>query len=332
MKLRLKALLLALGLAVSSLSMSVYAEEETGDTEPVSESALVTAISSEADSEADQEDSGESEGIVAYEVVTEDNGQTELENVAEEGETEEASMEDTYKELLTGYLTQISDWSEDQVEELMDSEDEVTALIALNWDTVMAELGDFEEVTEITDVQSTASGYGGIVTGIAKYSGVGKSGTVTVTLEYEYEYSTIYSQYMMELKDIEWQIDYTMGSLLQKAALNTVMGICIVFLFLAVLSFLISRIRYIPALLDSRKKKEEPGSAEEAAVEAPEASSAAPAAVETAPADDLELVAVISAAVAAYREEEGASPSGDSYVVRSIRKINNKNNKNWRKA
>ena len=110
--------------------------------------------------------------------------------------------------------------------------------------------------------------------------------------------------------------EYTTGEILQKAGLNTVLGMGTTFVVLIFLSFIIWLLKYIPVF--EKKFRKNP---ETAAVPA-----AAPAPVQTAPiagetpegpdaADDTELAAVIAAAVAAA---EGTSPDG--FVVRSIKR------------
>lgn len=100
---------------------------------------------------------------------------------------------------------------------------------------------------------------------------------------------------------------YTLGETMQKAALNTIMGILIVFCMLVVMSLVIKCFELIPAI---EKKFKGKGKSEE--VVKTEAPVAAPAVAET---DDLALIAVISAAIAA---STGAST--DSFVVRSIKR------------
>lgn len=110
--------------------------------------------------------------------------------------------------------------------------------------------------------------------------------------------------------------EYTMGEQMGQAAGNTLMGVGIVFVILIFLSFLISLFKHFPKL---QKKFEK---ASESAVAVPEAAKPAPA-VAAAPVvsatDDSELIAVIAAAIAA---SEGTST--DSFVVRSIKKVNRK--------
>ncbi|MCD8104009.1 MAG: OadG family protein [Lachnospiraceae bacterium] len=332
MKLRLKALLLALGLTVSSLSVAVYAEEET---DAVTEQAADDSEDEAAEAEsADEEDLTEAAEEDADAAEDETSGAAEEDADAAEDETSEAAEDETeeesmtaeeyYAQLIDNYLVQIDAWTDEQVDSYMESEDEVTALIAYNWNTVKSELGDYVEVTEITGAESTSDGYGGTITAIAHYEGVGTGGTVTVTLDYEYTYSSTYGQYLMSLTGLSWDVDYTMGVMLQKAAMNTLMGICIVFCMLAFLSLLISKIHFIPDMIEARKKEKE----EEAAPAPKPAAVSAPVEDETeeviSPEDDLELVAVITAAIAAYREGEISVNTGDSYVVRSIKKVNNR--------
>ena len=112
---------------------------------------------------------------------------------------------------------------------------------------------------------------------------------------------------------------YSIGEILQKAALNTVIGMGTVFVVLIFISFIIALLPKLTAIFEGKGKKAAPAPApktENASVAAP--------VVEEELADDLELVAVISAAIAAY-----TGTSSDDFVVRSIkRSTSNK----WKKA
>lgn len=116
-------------------------------------------------------------------------------------------------------------------------------------------------------------------------------------------------------------LDKTMGDLMSKAALNTLLGMGTVFVVLILISLIISLFSFIPKIQASFTKKEAP-----AKVAAPTAP--APVAVVEAQnedlVDDTELVAVIAAAIAAY---EGTS--ADGFRVRSIRRANTGK---WKKA
>ena len=97
----------------------------------------------------------------------------------------------------------------------------------------------------------------------------------------------------------------TLGQKMQKAGLNTIMSMSIVFLVLIFISLLISCFKFI-GLIGKGKADKTPVAA---------AAPTAPAASEPENlVDDLELVAVITAAIAAASETESA----DGLVVRSI--------------
>ena len=113
----------------------------------------------------------------------------------------------------------------------------------------------------------------------------------------------------------------SLGKTMQEAALNTVMGLGIVFLVLLFLSFLISQFKHIAKLEEKMTKKNAPEAPK--AAPAPAAPEAAPAPV-AEPVDDGALIAVIAAAIAAA---EGTTTDG--FVVRSIKKSNR--NK-WQRA
>ena len=101
-------------------------------------------------------------------------------------------------------------------------------------------------------------------------------------------------------------VNYPMSVTLERAGLNTLMGLGTVFLMLIFLSLVISLFKYIP---NGSKKKQ----VEEAAPAPVRAAAPEPEYVEET--DDQELVAVIAAAIAAA---EGTTPDG--FVVRSIRR------------
>lgn len=117
---------------------------------------------------------------------------------------------------------------------------------------------------------------------------------------------------------------YTMGEILGKAGLNTLLGMGTVFVVLIIISVIISLLKYIPKFLESFSRKEKPQAAP-AATPAPAAAPApAPAQEEEELAGDEELVAVMAAAIAAAEEI-----SADGFVVRSIRR--RRSNK-WNRA
>lgn len=107
---------------------------------------------------------------------------------------------------------------------------------------------------------------------------------------------------------------YSIGEIMEKAGLNTILGMGTVFVILIFISILISLFKYIPALEEKFKNK---GKAENTQEAAPAPAAVAAPVVEEASNDD-ELAAVISAAIAAYEAEAGGSTDG--FVVRSIKR------------
>ncbi len=112
-----------------------------------------------------------------------------------------------------------------------------------------------------------------------------------------------------QFTSIATNVEYSFGEKMEKAALNTLLGMGTVFVVLILISLIISLFAFIPKLTE---KKKEPAKAQDVTTD----NVVAQIAEKEELSDDLELVAVISAAIAAY---EG-SGSADGFVVRSIRK------------
>ena len=291
MKRRLCAVLLATGLAVSAFSTGVFAEET--ETEAVTEQVTEAAADSAAEAESE---------IAAVE----QEAQSEMSEAAEAASYDPSAQVKTYMEQ---YLSQLSTMSDEQLQSMVDNGDTTSAKLAYTWMSVKEDLGNFVELgtPEVTmgttSIEAVAE---------AKYDGVGDNTTVEVTFDMNQDGTFT----------MDWNVDYPLSVLMQQAALNTLMGVGIVFLALLFLSFLISKLHYIPDMIESRAKK----NAAPAPAAAPAAAPvpAAPAAEEEDLVDDCELVAVIAAAIAAAE-----NTSTDGFVVRSIRKANKRN---WQRA
>lgn len=115
----------------------------------------------------------------------------------------------------------------------------------------------------------------------------------------------------LTLKSCALNLDQTMGELMTKAAMDTLMGMMTVFSILILISIIIWAMGGIPKLQAKLAKK--PESKKEESIDNTIAQIVEK---EESTEDDTELVAVIAAAIAAY---EG-SQSTDGFVVRSIRK------------
>ena len=164
-----------------------------------------------------------------------------------------------------------------------------------SWLDLVDEYGDIADTQDGKDFTVTKSG-----------------GTLTtdMTLEFgkqDVTFELVYDSVTMEVTGISLTPLQTLGQKLAKAGQNTLISISTVFCVLILISLIIYCFRFI-ALIGNKPKKAEPAKAEEKKAE--------PVAAET-PAenltDDTELVAVISAAIAA---SEGTTTDG--FVVRSI--------------
>ncbi|MGN8800257.1 OadG family protein [Candidatus Merdisoma sp. HCP28S3_D10] len=159
--------------------------------------------------------------------------------------------------------------------------------------------------------------------GVEEYEGgtTDKDGNVTYSAVYEFTDHNMRLSLEFDKDNIITTVTmdpiYSKGEIAEKAALNTLIGMGSVFAVLILLAFIISLFRYVSVFENRGKKKAE---TEKAAAPVP----AAAAPVEAAPADDLQLIAVITAAIAAA---EGTS--ADGFVVRSIKR---RSNNKWKKA
>lgn len=136
------------------------------------------------------------------------------------------------------------------------------------------------------------------------YSAASDTASVSVTADTEKSSDLVFTlSYAKTGEMTEYKVEEykSVGQTMGRAGLNTVMSITIVFAVLIFMSLLISCFKFIGG---EKKKSEEP-------VAAPKAE---PVLAEENLTDDLELVAVITAAIAAASENE----STDGLVVRSI--------------
>ena len=160
--------------------------------------------------------------------------------------------------------------------------------------------------------------------GLKEYEGgtTDKDGNVTYTAVYEFTDHNMRLALEFDKDDVVTTVTmdpiYSKGEIAKKAALNTLIGMGSVFVVLILLAFIISLFKYVSVFENRGKAKKDV--AEKAAAPAP--APVAPAA--PAPADDLQLIAVITAAIAAA---EGTSTDG--FVVRSIKR---RSNNKWKKA
>ena len=164
-----------------------------------------------------------------------------------------------------------------------------------SYEAAIVDMGDYQSMTSCTFVEDED----GIIIN-AVIQGTKRPGTVEIIFDEEQLFSSA-----------TINVTYTFGETMTKAGLNTLMGMGTVFAVLILIALLISSFNLIPKIQAafSKKDKKVETAADNAVAQIVEN--------EAVQEDDLELIAVIAAAIAA---SEGAA-SADGYVVRSIRRI-----------
>ena len=165
--------------------------------------------------------------------------------------------------------------------------------------------------------------------GTVKYGSKGDTLIVDIPAQFENRDAEIEFVYKDDLSktltSFAVNINYSFGEKMEKAGLNTLLGMGTVFIVLILLSLLIGSFNFINKAQSAAEKRKLEG-AEQAAPAQNEP--AAPAAQTSS--DDDEIAAVIAAAIAAYQADSGISPaeSGGYYVSSIRRRTNNKWNRN----
>ncbi len=163
-----------------------------------------------------------------------------------------------------------------------------------SWNAAVDECGEFVENGDYTVTEKN---------GEIKVSTDAKFAERTATITFAYDEKS-------RLQSMTVDANFEMGEILQKAGLNTLLGMGTVFAVLIFISLIISLFKYIPAI--EAKFKNKGAKTEEVKASAPAVQTPV---AEEEDEDDLEIVAAIAAAIAM---QEGKDPSG--FVVRSIRR------------
>ena len=231
---------------------------------------------------------------------------------------------DSYVEMLVSYDAESLDAQLNNLEENYDDFEQQVALYPYIGGT--GQKFDFTADAYLSLLKSYDANFDefGDFVGLKEYEGgtTDKDGNVTYTAVYEFTDHNMRLALEFDKDDVVTTVTmdpiYSKGEIAKKAALNTLIGMGSVFAVLILLAFIISLFKYVSVFEHRGKAKKDV--AEKAATPAP--APVAPAA--PAPADDLQLIAVITAAIAAA---EGTSTDG--FVVRSIKR---RSNNKWKKA
>jgi Na+-transporting methylmalonyl-CoA/oxaloacetate decarboxylase gamma subunit len=171
-----------------------------------------------------------------------------------------------------------------------------------NWLSITEEFGDFDSVDEDSFTVTKS----------------GSTLTTDITMKFakkDIDFQVVYEYYSMEITGITIEPIYTLGEKMQKAGLNTLISISIVFCVLILISLLIYGFNVFPYL--EKKKAEKKAASAQAIWDSIPVDDQVVNQIAQREAqqqtDDTELVAVIAAAIAA---STGTSTS--DFVVRSI--------------
>lgn len=219
----------------------------------------------------------------------------------EEGVTAEQS--DDLQKSMESLIASLVTMSDEEIQSQMSEE------AAKAWLDVAPELGEY-----VGTIDFSLSVEDEVYTGILESDFTEHDLTMTVVIDgttgladsITYTQDMSIDEILDEVDSITYARDMSIGEILSKAALNTIIGMGVVFAVLTFIAFLISLFKFIP---DFSKKEEKP------AASAPVVAPVEETVEEEDLSDDLELVAVITAAIAA---SEGTSTEG--FVVRSIKR------------
>ena len=223
----------------------------------------------------------------------------------------------TYESTLKNTLTSIESLDEATLEQYLsqaeEQEDTVTAGFISDYLDCYPVKGEF---IDWYDNDKVFGGFniGKLNIGGTKAFDVAKSGkTITASVIGQYsgrdlKLTFVYNALKVQNGPTAVNIEpvYSLGETMGKAGLNTIMGILIVFAMLVLMSGVIKLFEIIPKLQKKAKAKDEADAVPVAAK---------PVVTAKNETDDLQLVAVIAAAIAA-----ATGASTDSFVVRSIKK------------
>lgn len=247
----------------------------------------------------------ESEAVeaISEEVVTDTSEATEAATLDTSGTSEDILSSEAYLNYgstFDGLVQELRNYTDEELNTMLStSTNEADVQLLESWMAIKDEIGAYIGVLSCEAVEGEAD--------------------LTVTMKFDFTEKDITMNYTAtaEAVTIGFETELTTMEILKKAGLNTVIGMGTTFAILFFISILISTFSFIPKLFGKKEvKKAEP--VKEKTAELPVE------AVEEDLTDDLELVAVITAAIAAT---EGTS--ADGVVIRSIKRADNAK---WKKA
>lgn len=241
-------------------------------------------------------------------------------------ETEEITYDQSYLQSVADFL--VANWdgmSDEQIDTYatMDAEDAQDLLdnysLPFTPDAFTTAFSGYEGSEEELGAYVSTDGYEVSVDG----------DEITLVTHLVYENRTADLSIVFNKKSVAQTVTldphYSIGEILEKAVMNTILGMGTVFIVLIFISLVIYCFNFIPAIQEKfSKKKEDEKAAAPVKTAAPAKTAVQSAAVEEEIVDEGELVAAITAAICAYTGD-----SSDGFVVRSIRRADSAK---WKRA
>ncbi len=219
---------------------------------------------------------------------------------------------------VDSFITSAVAEEEDSIESYIDSVESSgyseDASSILNFYKEIKECGEYTGTTDYS-ITYTEDGFE------AKFIVNCSERNVEAKADFKLILSSSTNQYQAVLTSASASAIYTFGEKMEKAALNTLMGMGTVFIVLIFMTFIFAQFKHINKL--EKKLKSKKVEVKETASNVVEQITKTEE-VEEDLVDDLELVAVITAAIAASE-----NTSADGLVVRSIKRAGNQK---WRRA
>lgn len=208
---------------------------------------------------------------------------------------------DDLKSNSESLYTSLSSFSQEEIDQYIKSEDSITSQAVQSWANIKDEIGDFIAIGDFAIEESED-----VITTKLSIDYTQKDITLTVVFD---ENLTVLS--------ILLEKENTIAEKMGRAGLNTIMGMGTVFVILIFITFLISLFKYIRKWEENGKSKNGNQKLEEEVED--KKPTVEVEVLEQNLVDDLELVAVISAAIASATDT-----SVDGFVVRSIKRRHRK--------
>lgn len=234
-------------------------------------------------------------------LTSEENDVTSVAAAATSDEVKNSEAYINYGSTFDNLVQQLASYSDAELEDILNTTDNSADIQLINsWNGVKDDLGAYISVLSCEAEEGADD--------------------LTVTMKFEFTNKTVTMVYTATTDgvNISFEVPLSKMEILKKAGTNTLIGMGTVFIVLIFMSFVISAFGLIPKLFAKKEQAEAP---KEVKIPTP---AAVPVEIEEDVSDDLELVAVITAAIAAA---EGTSTDG--VVIRSIKRAGNAK---WKRA